>query len=171
MTFSKVLMLLAVVGLAACEPTTDPQVGPDGQPLPQLYKISKKDAEQIPTRVVEAMNSLRAARGTPPVEINAQLTAAAAVHSRDMAKQNRPWHWGSDGSSPLDRASRAGFNGKVLGENISETYETETETLSAWMALPDTRDVILNPQATEMGFSWYQEPTGKIWWTMVTGHY
>jgi hypothetical protein len=20
-----------------------------------------------------------------------------------------------------------------------------------------------------MGFSWYQEPAGKIWWTMVTG--
>jgi hypothetical protein len=20
-----------------------------------------------------------------------------------------------------------------------------------------------------MGFSWYQEPNGKIWWTMITG--
>ena len=46
---------------------------------------------------------------------------------------------------------------------------TETETLSAWMGLVDTRDVILNPAATQMGFGWYQEPSGKIWWTMVTG--
>jgi hypothetical protein len=23
--------------------------------------------------------------------------------------------------------------------------------------------------ATEMGFSWFQEPNGKIWWTLVTG--
>jgi uncharacterized protein YkwD len=30
--------------------------------------------------------------------------------------------------------------------------------------------VILNPAATQMGFSWYQEPSGKIWWTMVTGN-
>jgi uncharacterized protein YkwD len=59
--------------------------------------------------------------------------------------------------------------GQVLGENISETYETETETLSAWMGLADTRDVILNPQARDLGFSWYQEPSGKIWWTMLTG--
>ena len=158
-----------VLALAACEPAA-PELGPDGKPLPQLYKIGPKEAEVIPQRVAEAMNSLRAARGTAPVVLNPALMQAAASHSRDMAAQNRPWHWGSDGSSPLDRGARAGFFGKVLGENISETYETETETLSAWMGLSDTRDVILNPTATEMGFAWYQEPSGKIWWTMVTGH-
>jgi len=166
----KALLLMAALGLAACVSTNEPVLGPDGQPLPQLYKITKKDAQEIPTRVLEAVNALRAARGTAPVVLNPQLIAAADAHSRDMAAQNRPWHWGSDGSSPLDRAARAGFVGEVLGENISETYETETETLSAWMALADTRDVILNPAATQMGFSWYQEPSGKIWWTMVTGH-
>ena len=171
MTSSKVLTLLAALTLAACSSTHEPQLGPDGQPLPQLYKITKRDTAEIPTRVLEAMNSLRAARGTSPVQLNPQLTAAAEAHSRDMAAQNRPWHWGSDGSSPLDRAKRSGFTGEVLGENISETYETETETLSAWMSLSDTRDVILNPGATEMGFSWYQEPSGKIWWTMVTGKF
>ncbi len=164
----KALMVLSVLALAACEPA-GPQLGPDGKPLPQLYKISARDAEVIPQRVLEAMNSLRAARGTAPVVLNAALSQASSAHARDMASQNRPWHWGSDGSSPLDRAKRAGFFGKVLGENISETYETETETLSAWMALVDTRDVILNPAATQMGFGWYQEPSGKIWWTMVTG--
>lgn len=164
----KALSVLMVLALAACEPAA-PELGPDGKPLPQLYKIGAKDAEVIPQRVLEAMNSLRAVRGTAPVVLNPALSQAAAAHSRDMASQNRPWHWGSDGSSPLDRAQRAGFGGKVLGENISETYETETETLSAWMGLVDTRDVILNPAATQMGFGWYQEPSGKIWWTMVTG--
>ena len=38
----------------------------------------------------------------------------------------------------------------MLGENISETYETELETLSAWMASPDTRAVILDPAAREL---------------------
>ena len=59
--------------------------------------------------------------------------------------------------------------GEVVGENISETYETEIQTLSAWMGLADTRDVILNPAASQMGFGWFQEPSGKIWWTLVTG--
>jgi uncharacterized protein YkwD len=32
-----------------------------------------------------------------------------------------------------------------------------------------TRRVILNTDATEMGFAWFQEPNGKIWWTLVLG--
>ncbi|SOB95172.1 CAP domain-containing protein [Rhodobacter maris] len=166
---AKYLLVAASLTLAACASGTDPQIGPDGKPLPQLYKISPRDAQEIPARVLEAVNALRGARGTAPVALNEALTAAAARHSRDMAAQNRPWHWGSDGSSPVDRARQAGYIGKLVGENISETYETETETLSAWMALADTRDVILNPSVTQMGFAWYQEPSGKIWWTMVTG--
>ncbi|WP_444453770.1 CAP domain-containing protein [Rhodobacter capsulatus] len=162
------LIIAASLALVGCT-TSGEQVGPDGKPLPKMYRISKSDAKEIPTRVLEAVNTLRSARGTAPVALNPALNSAAQRHSRDMADQNRPWHWGSDGSSPIQRVQRAGFTGQFLGENISETYETETETLSAWMALADTRDVILNPAATQMGFSWYQEPSGKIWWTMVTG--
>jgi uncharacterized protein YkwD len=64
---------------------------------------------------------------------------------------------------------RSGYTGRLLGELISETYETELETLSAWMGQPDTRVVIMDPLARTLGFAWYQEPAGKIWWTMVTG--
>ena len=46
-----------------------------------------------------------------------------------MLRQNRPWHFGSDGSSPLERIKRAGYTGKLLGENISESFETELQTL------------------------------------------
>ncbi|MBN2740711.1 MAG: CAP domain-containing protein [Rhodobacteraceae bacterium] len=166
-----ILAISATLALAACDPVDQqPKLGPDGLPLPKVYSITGRDAQVIPQRVLESINSLRSARGAAPLVLNASLTTAALAHSKDMAAQNRPWHWGSDGSSPLSRAQRAGYTGTVLGENISETYETEMETLSAWMNVPDTRDVILNPAATQMGFSWYQEPSGKIWWTMVTGN-
>ncbi|WP_420342356.1 CAP domain-containing protein [Paenirhodobacter sp.] len=164
----KAVVLLATLGLAACAPK-GPQLGPDGKPLPELYKISSKEAEAIPGRVLANINELRTKRGTAPVAMNTALSTAAMRHSKDMADQNRPWHWGSDGSSPLDRAQQAGFYGKVVGENISETYENDTQTLSAWMGVPDTRDVMLNPAATQMGFGWYQESSGKVWWTLVTG--
>ena len=84
-----------------------------------------------------------------------------------MSVQNRPWHFGSDGSSPIDRVQRSGYAGQLVGETISETYETELETLAAWMDQPDTRRVILDPQARSMGFSWYQENNGKLWWTLI----
>jgi uncharacterized protein YkwD len=86
-----------------------------------------------------------------------------------MSIQNRPWLFGSDGSSPLDRARRVGFPGRLLGENISESYETELQTLAAWMAQEDTRAVLVDPDARLMGFAWYQEDAGKLWWTLTMG--
>ncbi|MBC7146218.1 MAG: CAP domain-containing protein [Thioclava marina] len=160
----------AVLALAACQPTNQQApVGADGLPLPKVYNITARDAAVIPQRVLESVNSLRSVRGLAPLSLNDALTTAALAHSKDMAAQNRPWHWGSDGSSPRDRVARAGYMGTYEGENLSETYETEMETLSSWMSNEVTRDVILDPRATQMGFSWYQEPSGKIWWTMVTG--
>jgi len=166
------ILSVLLIALTACA-TTVPQtrtIGPDGKPLPVAYKIRPGDTDKIQLRVLDSVNALRQARGAAPLAFNAELTAAAATHSRDMSVQNRPWHFGSDGSSPLDRVARVGYGGRLAGENISETYENENETLAAWMEQPDTRNVILDPQATDLGFSWYQEESGKIWWTLVTGY-
>jgi len=156
--------------LAACSTTGGgPVLGSDGLPLPTVYTITPANAEIIPFRMLDSVNSLRAAKGGQALAFNAALNAAAATHARDMSVQNRPWHFGSDGSSPLIRVQRVGYTGKLQGELISETYQTELETLSAWMSVPDTRAILLDPQARELGFAWFQEPQGKIWWTLVTG--
>jgi Uncharacterized protein with SCP/PR1 domains len=162
------ILMLALIGLTACE-TPSERLGPDGKPLPRVYRIHAKDEATVQYRMLDSINALRSAAGVSPVQLNANLNAAAATHSRDMHVQNRPWHFGSDGSSPLDRVTRSGYRGLMLGENISETYETELETLSAWMEQPDTRDVILDSRATDIGFAWYQEQSGKLWWTLLIG--
>lgn len=159
---------LVLLALAACA-APQPQFGPDGRPLPQVYRINSGDEAEVQFRMLDAVNALRTARGAPQVSLSAELTAAAKTHSRDMSVQNRPWHFGSDGSSPIDRVRRVGYTGRLLGENISETYETELETLAAWMQQPDTREVLLDPRARDLGFAWFQEPNGKIWWTAIIG--
>ncbi len=164
------LLIGAATALAACAPKVAPApLGSDGRPLPQVYHIKPGDESAITFRMLDAVNALRQSKGAPQVAFNAQLIAACATHSRDMAVQNRPWHFGSDGSSPLVRVQRAGYSGKLLGELISETYETELVTLSDWMNQSDTRDVVLDQRATDMGFAWFQEDNGKLWWTMVLG--
>lgn len=165
----EMLMGLAAVGLAACDTAANRPLGADGLPLPSAYVIRPGDEAAIQFRMLDSVNALRRTAGVPPVELNAQLNAAAATHSRDMAVQNRPWLFGSDGSSPVDRARRVGFPGNLLGENISESFETELQTLGAWMAQRDTRAVILDPDARYMGFSWYQEESAKLWWTLNMG--
>lgn len=163
------LFLGAAAALAACSRAPEVPLGADGRPLPQVYVIEPGSESSISFRVLDGVNALRAAKNEPQLSFNAQLNAASATHARDMAVQNRPWHFGSDGSSPLARVQRVGYTGRLVGELISETYETELETLSAWMAQPDTRDVIMDPTARELGFAWFQESNGKIWWTLVTG--
>ena len=167
------LLLVGLMALSACAvPSGDPSgaatnLGNDGKPLPKVYRI--RGANKVQFRMLDAVNSLRAASGASPVELNAALTAAAATHARDMSNQNRAWNFGSDGSSPIDRAQRAGYTGRLVGEAVSETYETELETLAAWMEVPGTRKVLLDKSAINMGFSWFQEKNGKIWWTLVLG--
>src|SRR6056297_4358364 len=170
MKCSTFLLGIAGFALTACATApAPPQLGPDGKPLPKVYRIRSGDTARVQFRMLDAINALRQASGAPALELNARLTAAAATHSRDMSVQNRPWHFGSDGSSPVDRIRRVGYQGELVGETISETYETELQTLAAWMEEEVTRRVILNPEATRMGFDWLQEPGGKIWWTMVLG--
>lgn len=167
----RALVLVATLGLslAACDTAAPVRMGPDGKPLPTARMIPAFEKDKITYRMLDSINELRSAAGAQPVELNPQLTAAAATHARDMSVQNRPWHFGSDGSSPIDRAVRAGYTGPMLGENISETFETELETLAAWTQQKDTRDVILDRRARNLGFAWYQEPNGKIWWAMLMG--
>lgn len=161
-------VLAAFVMLSACV-SGQKELGPDGRPLPTPYVIGQGDVSRVTYSMLDSINSVRSKGGLAPLTLNAQLTAAAATHSRDMAVQNRPWHFGSDGSSPILRVQRTGYAGRMLGENISETYENEIETLTAWMQVKSTRATVMDPQARDVGFSWYQEPSGKIWWTLVTG--
>lgn len=163
------LALVGVLALTACQRAPQQQLGPDGQPLPVAYRITPREEAQIPVRLAGQMNALRANSGAGGLSQNPMLDAAAKVHARDMAAQNRAWHFGSDGSSPLDRVRRQGYAGQLVGENISETYENEITTLNAWMQSRDTRDVVMDPKASEFGIGWYQEPSGKIWWVLITG--
>ena len=162
------LLLSALMVLSACGgPVTDVPLGADGKPIAKIYRIRGESRVQF--GMLDAVNSLRQAAGHQAVQLDSRLNAAAATHARDMSLQNRPWHFGSDGSSPIDRVQRVGYSGALVGETISETYETELETLAAWVEDDNTRDIILSPNATDMGFSWTQEPNGKIWWTLVMG--
>ena len=161
------VLLVGLFVLAGCGgPAPTSNSTPPGA---KIYKIRKAETSRIQFRMLDSVNALRQAAGQPPVAMDAALNAAAATHARDMSIQNRPWHFGSDGSSPIDRVRRVGYTGNLVGENISETYETELETLAAWMDEEQTRRVILSPDARNLGFAWLQEDNGKIWWTMVMG--
>ncbi len=132
-------------------------------------RISAFSSDAIRLRHLDSVNALRVEKGLQPLRLSAELNAAADTHARDMKEQQRAWDFGSDRSSPQTRAERAGYTGIVTGENVAETYKGEFYVLQAWLENPMARQDILNPEATDLGFGWYQESNGKLWWVEVIG--
>ena len=153
--------LLALTGCDTPSTTNDPDA--------DAGIISAFQADPIRLRHLDAINAIRAERGLQPLQMSAQLIAAAETHARDMANQQRAWDFGSDGSSPQKRADRAGFSGDVRGENVAETFKGDLYVLREWLKGGPSRQVMLDPQATHMGLGWYQESNGKLWWVQAIG--
>lgn len=160
--FPGVLAVL-LLGLAACAPQGLSVSGPG------VYKISARDTAEIQYRMLDSVNALRAGVGAQPLALNPRLTAAAETHAKDMSRQGRAWPFGSDRSSPYDRVARAGYSGQLVAELYAQTYETELDTLAAWVNDGAWGEAILNPAADEMGFAWQQDPSGLLWWVIVLG--
>ncbi len=161
---SVLLLITGMFLLVGCGSTV---TGPGGETLGS--GINNANQGQAQTRMLDGVNALRRAQGLQEIRLDSSLNAAAESHSRDMARQQRPWHFSSDGSSPLERVQRAGYQRTLLGENISESFETELQTLTAWMQSQDTREAILDQQAADMGFAFFKEDSGKFWYTLLIG--
>ncbi|WP_424932803.1 CAP domain-containing protein [Amaricoccus macauensis] len=149
-----------VLLLAGCESTG----GSSG-----AGQISPGDASAIRLRHLDAVNAVRAQENLVPLQLSAELNAAAETQARDMAVQGRAWHFGSDLTSPRERAFRAGYRGEIVGENISEGSDTDLEVLQSWLGFADTRAVMVAPDARGLGLGWYRDQTGKDWWVQVVG--
>jgi uncharacterized protein YkwD len=132
-------------------------------------RLTEADKNPIRLRHLDAVNAVRAEAGAQPVQLSAELNAAADTHARDMSVQQRAWHFGSDLTSPRERAFRAGYRGELVGENLSEGSDSDLTVLRSWLDFRDTRAVILDPAARGLGIGWYQDAGGKIWWVQLLG--
>ena len=107
--------------------------------------------------VLTHINAMRAASGCGPVAFNPQLTASAVRQAYDMLENGVRGHTGSDGSSPAQRVTAAGYGPYAeLGEIVFWSVGpggTPAAAVSWWMNSPGHRAIITNCQFTEAGFS------------------
>jgi uncharacterized protein YkwD len=108
---------------------------------------------------------------TTPLAWDARLMGAAFVHSRDMAQNNLFSHTGSDGSTPSQRVSAAGYDWSTTGENIAAGQPTVAAVVAAWMASPDHCANIMTPAFRDFGVACATSSTStyRIYWTMELG--
>ena len=93
--------------------------------------------------------------------MNPVLTWAAQAHSADWAAHGTMSHTGSDGSSPGDRLTRAGYLWSAYGENVAYGYATAEQVMAGWMASPGHRANILTCSFKEIGVGFAQP--GSYW--------
>jgi uncharacterized protein YkwD len=138
-----------------------------------------RDAVAISRRVLELTNEARAhARrcgwtsyaAAPPLTLNTALDSAALEHSRDMANHNYFDHTGSDGSSPADRITRAGYRWRMVGENLASGMTTAEEAVAGWVKSPHHCANLMTARFSEMGLAFAVNPAGSdIYWTQTFG--
>ena len=130
---------------------------------------SKTDLDVEKARLL--VNAYRKQHGLKPLVLNAALTEAAKLHSRDLAKWDRISHYGSDGSNPWDRVKRVGYRAKVAAENVGTGQASIEEVLKGWEASPGHNKNLLLRDAEHMGIALVQDPRTefKTFWTLLVG--
>ena len=120
-------------------------------------------------QILSLVNAERQRAGVAPLTLNGQLTTAAQRHGRDMANNNHYSHTGTDGSSPGQRITAAGYSASHWGENIAWGQASAAEVMRAWMNSPGHRQNILNPNYTELGASLVVSESGRPYWVQKFG--
>jgi hypothetical protein len=100
-----------------------------------------QDPAGVARRVLELVNAARAEarrcgrdrfEPAPPLAVATTLTAAASLHSLDMAKRGELSHDGSDGSDSGERMTRAGYTWQIAGELVASGQHDAEAVVAAW---------------------------------------
>lgn len=136
-------------------------------PRPPAPSTTVPPAERtIADDVIDLVNAERAQRGLAPFAWQSRVTAAAEIHSRDMAATQNMSHTGSDGSNTGDRLDRVGFDWRSWGETVAAGFRTPESVVDAWMNSDGHRQILLGDN-TLIGVSMVPASNEVRYWTIV----
>jgi uncharacterized protein YkwD len=143
-----------------------------------LQTPQPQDAPAVSRRVLELVNQARAQtrrcgrktfNATTPLKFSRTLGNAALAHSLDMATHDYFDHAGADGSTPASRVTRAGYDWRVVGENLASGVATPEEAVAGWLQSAAHCQNLMDPRFTDMGVGYIVNPKNPsvIFWTQV----
>lgn len=143
-----------------------------------LVSPAANETQAVGRRVLELVNQARARphrcgwkrfAAAPPLAMSDTLHRAALAHARDMASRSILSHAGGDGSTAGERATRAGYRWRVVGENIAAGQSTPEQVVAEWVRSPRHCINLMDPDFSEMGVAYAAEPASAagIYWAQV----
>jgi uncharacterized protein YkwD len=132
--------------------------------MPIEYRAAGVNAQAA----LREVNAFRRKHGLKPVTLDARLSKAAAAQARDQARRGRIGHQGSDGSKPVQRAARAGYNGNLTAENVASGQKSFSEAMRGWQRSASHKRNLLLPDAEAAGVA-VSYRNGRAYYTLVLG--
>lgn len=161
---------VCVLTVAAMSPVAACDLGePHGALAPTLASYASP-ADRFDVQIaVGRINDLRREAGLPALRLSRELSDAAQHHAVDLARRDDISHYGADGSTPVTRVARTGYDAVQTGENIATGQRSLDEVLVGWMNSETHRDTLLSRNAVDIGLALVYDPntTYRTFWTMV----
>lgn len=130
-------------------------------------------------RLIELVNSVRARYGLSPLSAENRLMEAAQNHANDLAWQaaraqlatfGHGPHRGSDGSMPADRVRRAGYNYRIVGENVAAGRAVPEFTVADWIESDGHFQTMTDRRVRQAGAGFAYNPNDtqfQFYWVLV----
>jgi uncharacterized protein YkwD len=106
-----------------------------------------------PVTALHEVNGFRAANSEPPLTSHRYLDRAAGRHAKAMADQDFFSHTGADGSIIGQRVSEAGYNWRLVAENIAAGIKDPARVVASWIDSPGHRKNMLLPGLRHAGLA------------------
>lgn len=159
--------MTAVKGRSGEAATAQQFVAPISTVATQQITAEKEDSA-FEQQVLELVNRERAAAGLQPVTYNGVLDTAAEQHATHMSGVGRMAHEGIGDADPGTRIRAAGFRDS-WGENVATGQTSPEQVVREWMASPEHRRNIMNPDYRQLGVSQVTSQGGRSYWAQEFG--
>lgn len=144
--------------------------------LASHYTIpDRSQAPVLAARALRLVNQVRSS-GTrcgqrsfapaPPLRLSVTLASVALAHAADMGEHDYFQHEDLTGRSPAQRVRDAGYQEKLVGENIAYGPKSIDEVVQGWLDSPEHCENIMDPRFAEMGVAYaagQQSRRGLYW--------
>ena len=163
--------ILALLYLGACIP--DPATRADSVPHRQIVKTTScappPGVDMVESHLLADVNRERAVYGLQALRPHPGLSLTAQMQACDNAARGALSHTGIDGSGVGARARRAGYDYRMVLENLGLGVTSAGDAVQGWMNSPGHRANLLKPDAVEAGMGLATTDSGRLVWALVLG--
>lgn len=132
--------------------------------------IDAPDEQELIKRMIDAVNAERAKHKLAPVHGETTLMQIADFYACRLVEGGFFAHEDPIGGSTVDgRAADFGYAFWKIGENLAAGQQSVDEVMSAWLASPSHRAILLDPAFTELGVAVKAGGPNGIYWVQEFG--